>query len=90
MAMRILIVECEPSLCRLYSDTFRRDMPEARVDIVVSFGGYLKVSGTEYDAYIMGETIDAQKSAFEHIAPKILERFPGAKPEIGIPIWRRI
>lgn len=78
MTMKILIVEDEPSLSSFYKETFRRQMPEARVDIVVSVGGYLNVSETRYDAYLMDENISGGESAFEHIVPKILARFPGA------------
>ncbi len=77
--MKILIVEDDPSLTRLYKEFFGRLMPEASMDIVASVGGYVRIaSETRYDAYIMDETIDGQKSAFEHIAPKILAKFPDA------------
>ncbi|MCX6769007.1 MAG: hypothetical protein NTY83_04190 [Candidatus Micrarchaeota archaeon] len=76
MTMKILIVEDNPSLVRMYKEIFSRMMPEARVDIVVSVGGYLKVSETRYDAYIMDEEIEENKSAFSGIVPIIQKRFP--------------
>jgi len=76
--MKILIVEDNPSLVRMYKEIFSRMMPEARVDIVVSVGGYLKVSETKYDAYIMDEEIEENKSAFSDIVPLIQKRFPDA------------
>ena len=78
MTMKILIVEDEPVLSRLYNEMFRRMMPEARVDIVVSVGGYLKVADISYDAYVLDETIAEGKSAFKEIAPRIQQRFPNA------------
>ena len=76
--MKILIVEDHPSLVKLYKEIFRALMPEARVDIVVSVGGYLRVSGTRYDAYLMDEEIEDLKSAFIHIVPRIQAKFPDA------------
>ncbi len=76
--MKILIVEDDPQLIRLYTRFFGKLMPEARLDIAVSVGGYIRVSDTRYDAYIMDETIDGGKSAFEHIVPRLQARFPGA------------
>jgi len=78
MTMKILLVEDEPSLVKFYKEMLRRRMPEARVDIVVSVGGYLKVSDTRYDAYIMDEEIEELKNAFEHIVPRIQAGLPDA------------
>lgn len=79
MAMRILIVEDDPSLSRFYREAFANDMPEARVDIVASVGGYLRnAADIRYDAYIMDDTIADDRSAFFEIAPLIQKRFPDA------------
>jgi len=78
MTMKILIVEDEPSLVKFYKEMLRRRMPEARVDIVVSVGGYLQVSDINYDAYIMDEEIEEGRNAFSDIVPLIQARFPDA------------
>ena len=77
--MKILIVEDDPSRMRFYRDAFARLMPEAMVDIVTSFGGYLRnAADVNYDAYVMNDTIADDRQAFWDIAPLIQKRFPDA------------
>lgn len=79
MTMRILIVEDNPALARIYLDKLKALMPDARIDAVASVGGYLRLSAdTFYDVCVMDDTISERRSAFRKIAPLIARKFPGA------------
>lgn len=78
MPMNILIVEDNRMLSRCYTEELRRLMPDARIDVVMSVGGYLHTAAdTEFDVCIMDDTICDRQSAFCKIAPLIARRFPG-------------
>ena len=76
--IKILLVEDNPSLIRMYKDAFAVLMPEARVSIVTSFGGFLGTAADmRYDAYILDDRV-ADGRAFWDIAPMIQGKFQDA------------
>ncbi|MEW5996503.1 MAG: hypothetical protein AB1657_02820 [Candidatus Micrarchaeota archaeon] len=79
MAMKILIADDDHTFTRVCLDTLRQRFPGARIDIVVSVGGYFNhFWDTDYDICIMRDRLyeGDNRSAFRNIAPLLKQRFP--------------